>query len=178
MNLQSDQRKAVVTFCMCVGWDGADHPLAAVSLDRMLRSPPWTLHHWMSLLLQAYSAVTTDMVVNYHRQVEKHVSERFDLKILRCINKFNVILVTLLIFFLSKPKYKLLPMYNNNIVFDFLVSHTLRPASPEMWRVLPLPNVVPPQFRAQSPTGRSRQKNKIPNQPSLKNIYMKTGHCP
>lgn len=84
------------------------------------------------------------MVVNYHRQVEKHVSERFDLKILRCINKFNVILVTLLIFFLIKPKYKLLPMYNNNIVFDFPVSHTLRPASPEMWRVLPLPNVVPP----------------------------------
>lgn len=35
--LLSDQKRGVVTSCKCVGWGGADHQLAAISLDRMQR---------------------------------------------------------------------------------------------------------------------------------------------
>ena len=51
MHLLSDQKRGVVTSCKCVGWGGADYQLAEVSPDRIQRSPPWTLHHWMSLLV-------------------------------------------------------------------------------------------------------------------------------
>lgn len=49
--LLSDRRRGAVTSCKCVGSGGADHLLAAVSPDMTRRSPPWPLHHWMSLQL-------------------------------------------------------------------------------------------------------------------------------